>query len=755
MCSQARTEHDLLEVISAIDPSLCSYEEWVQVGMALKDAGCSPWDWDAWSRRDAKRYHEGECAKKWESFRGSATPVTGGTVVALARSQGWTPPADDGYALEWDDIIGPRDERALIPDTAWVEAEDVPEPAVWDPVREIVTYLSALFGSEENVGYVTKAWERDGRFVPQKGSWDRSAGELIDALSRCDGDIGAVLGDYRPEVGAWIRFNPLDGRGCKNENVTEFRYALVESDTMPIDKQNAIIRQLELPVAALVHSGGKSLHAIVRIDAPTYDEYRKRVDYLYATCRRNGLAIDAQNKNPSRLSRLPGVERAGRKQFLAATNIGRETWAEWQAWIETSTDELPEPRQLSDVWDAMPDLDEPIIEGILRRGHKMLLSGGSKDGKSFALIELAIAIAEGREWLGWPCAKGRAMYVNLEVAEASCLHRFKDVYEGLGWSPDNIDKVTIWNLRGKALAVEHLVPKLMRRIIGKGYSTVIIDPIYKISGGDENSASDMARFCNHLDVVARETGCAIVYCHHHSKGAQGQKRSMDRASGSGVFARDADALIDFVRLDVTKSIIEQQINDRTCERIARWLHSRQVSWREEISQDARVVAKAFRSEVAQLFDKAGEREVMNVLIGELAELEKDVRAHKALRVEGTLREFRPFEPVDIWFRHPVHQIDTLGVLKDLKSDGEQQPWEKAADKRKETAGKERANKRAELERAVAESNFGEPPTQEQIAEFLGVSKRTVTRRIRDHGGFSTGEGDPDYAVRRKGPEASE
>lgn len=64
-----------------------------------------------------------------------------------------------------------------------------------------------------------------------------------------------MLGDYNPECGAWIRFNPLDGKGVKNDNVTEFRYALVESDKMDIAKQNEIIRTLELPVACLVHSG--------------------------------------------------------------------------------------------------------------------------------------------------------------------------------------------------------------------------------------------------------------------------------------------------------------------------------------------------------------------------------------------------------------------------------------------------------------------------------------------------------------------
>ena len=82
--------------------------------------------------------------------------------------------------------------------------------------------------------------------------------------------------------------------------MTEYRYALVESDSTDLEKQNAIIREMELPVACLVFSGKKSLHAIVRVDAGSYEEYRKRVNYLYEICKKNGLEIDQQNRN------LPG-----------------------------------------------------------------------------------------------------------------------------------------------------------------------------------------------------------------------------------------------------------------------------------------------------------------------------------------------------------------------------------------------------------------------------------------------------------------
>jgi hypothetical protein len=71
---------------------------------------------------------------------------------------------------------------------------------------------------------------------------------------------------------------------------------------------------------------------------------------------------------------------------------------------------------------------------------------------------------------------------------------------------------------------------------------LILDPIYKINEGDENSAKDMTYFCNAIERVALETKSAVVFAHHFSKGQQGAKAAIDRSSGSGVFGRDPDAI---------------------------------------------------------------------------------------------------------------------------------------------------------------------------------------------------------------------
>ena len=195
-----------------------------------------------------------------------------------------------------------------------------------------------------------------------------------------------------------------------------------------------------------------------------------------------------------------------------------------------------------------PPKPPELIRGILRRGHKMLIAGPSKAGKSFLLIELAIAIAEGSTWLGFSCAQGKVLYVNLEIDPASCIDRFITIYAKLGFSPPHTDNIVIWNLRGHALPLDRLVPILVRRMKDEQFAAVIIDPIYKVITGDENNASDMGAFCNQFDKICTEMGASAIYCHHHSKGAQGGKKAMDRASGSGVFARDPDAQLDVIEL---------------------------------------------------------------------------------------------------------------------------------------------------------------------------------------------------------------
>ena len=663
--------------------------------------------------------------------------MTGGTIVQMARENGWV--SEWEQELDWNDEITCKTDDITCTKKQKDQKDQVGEPESWEPLKELRTYIETMFQADEKVGYVTKVLENDGKKNPSRGCYSRTAEQLLQALDRYKGgDIENVIGDYDPEVGAWIRFNPLDGKGCSDKNVTDYRYALVESDNVDLEKQNAIIRELELPVACLVYSGNKSIHAIVRVEAASRKEYDERVRYLYDVCEKNGLKVDRNNKNPSRLSRMPGVTRNGKKQFLIGTNMGKKSWKEWQKWIEgledMEEDDLPDPVNIADVWDNLPELSPPLIENVLRQGHKMLLAGPSKAGKSFGLIELCCAIAEGRKWFSWYCAQGKVLYVNLELDPASCLHRFKDVYDALGWAPEHLNNIHVWNLRGKSVPMDKLSPKLIRRAVKKDYIAVIIDPIYKVITGDENSADQMARFCNQFDKVCTELGTAVIYCHHHSKGVQGSKRAMDRASGSGVFARDPDALLDLIELELNEDILKQEENKAGCDACAAFLNEIYDDWEEDISPDA-VYSLV---QMLAYCEKKLDRNSMPELKKAVEKAKKKVREMSAWRVEGTLREFPKFAPVNLWFDHPIHHVDLSGVLGDIQPETEKPAWQK----RKKTPEERKKEKEDSLRTAFDASDLDGSGSVKisDLMTYMGVSANTMKKYVDGSKEFRRGNG---------------
>lgn len=389
---------------------------------------------------------------------------------------------------------------------------------------------------------------------------------------------------------------------------------------------------------------------------------------------------------------------------------------------------------MREVWENLPELSPCLIDGVLRKGHKMLIAGPSKAGKSFLQIELCIAIAEGQKWLTWQCAKGRVMYVNLELDRASCLHRFKDVYQSLGWRPENLQNIDIWNLRGKSVPMDKLAPKLIRRAAKKDYVAIVIDPIYKVITGDENSADQMANFCNQFDKVCTELGCAVIYCHHHSKGSQGSKKSMDRASGSGVFARDPDALLDLIELDATEALMKQEENKAVCAACKLYLDAH-FKWQDEVSQDDLLSSVQMLAYCQEHLDKWQ----MEALQRQIDAARERAKTQTAWRIEGTLREFPKFDPVNLWFDYPVHRLDEVGCLKDIKPDEEKPAWKKAIEKRK-TPVERKLERRKALEAAMEGSNFGDAPALADLAEFLGISERAARDRVKEHGGYEIEDG---------------
>lgn len=210
---------------------------------------------------------------------------------------------------------------------------------------------------------------------------------------------------------------------------------------------------------------------------------------------------------------------------------------------------------------------------------------------------------------------------------------------------------------------------------------------------------------------------------------------MDRASGSGVFARDPDAMLDLIELDITDDLRKQEENKAVCAVCKRYLDAH-YEWEDEFSQDDLLSQARMMDYCKEHLGPARMKELQAQIDKEL----KAVSVRTAWRIDGTLREFPKFAPVNLWFDYPIHRPDDAGSLKDIQPDEEKPPWQRGTDKIKKNAKDRKADRKKALEEAIEGSNFGEAPTIKDVAGYLGVSERTARDRIKEHGGYTYEDG---------------
>lgn len=188
-------------------------------------------------------------------------------------------------------------------------------------------------------------------------------------------------------------------------------------------------------------------------------------------------------------------------------------------------------------------LPDELVAGLLHRGAKMMIAGGSKSFKTWVLLHLGLSVASGTPWWGMRVTRGRVLYVNLELMREFCEVRVRQIRAAM--KVESVDGFDSWHLRGYARDFKELLPSFIAATAGGQYSLIILDPVYKILGErDENANGEVAQLLNEFEALAVRTGAAVAYGHHHSKGNQAEKDARDRSSGAGAWTRDPDALID-------------------------------------------------------------------------------------------------------------------------------------------------------------------------------------------------------------------
>jgi hypothetical protein len=130
-------------------------------------------------------------------------------------------------------------------------------------------------------------------------------------------------------AGIWYLGNPVDGQwhpnprqdnkpSCRSEeSLTAFRYAVLESDAADPNAWLAFVAQLPVRISAIYTSGGRSIHALVRLDAGCKADFDSAIAPLKRPMK--VLGADPGAMSAVRLTRLPGCwrpEKAGFQKLL-------------------------------------------------------------------------------------------------------------------------------------------------------------------------------------------------------------------------------------------------------------------------------------------------------------------------------------------------------------------------------------------------------------------------------------------------------
>ncbi len=186
-------------------------------------------------------------------------------------------------------------------------------------------------------------------------------------------------------------------------------------------------------------------------------------------------------------------------------------------------------------------LADPVLVGFIDVGDKVALIGQSKSKKTWLGIQMAVCLASGKRFLGWEVAKPmRVLFVQLEVQSGHFHRRFKMVCAAMGVTADDLgDRLGIINGRGRGVTTL----SILKAAKFHESDVVHIDPTYKLQDGDENSVESWKPMLGDSDRICEECRASVIYTLHDKKGFAGELNSTDRASGSGVVARDYDAAL--------------------------------------------------------------------------------------------------------------------------------------------------------------------------------------------------------------------
>lgn len=185
-------------------------------------------------------------------------------------------------------------------------------------------------------------------------------------------------------------------RRC-DKNVVVYRNILIEMDTIALDLQLNLIRDMGMPYSAVTFSGGKSYHFIISLQTPLSDEktYRKLVERLHKALG-GKTVVDRACKNPSRFSRFPNVPRHDKDQAIQTlvevkARVANQTLTNWiDSKIGPEIEEQPKQKAYEATTNTKPFLNK-VLSGFTLN---FIMMGAVEGERNLSLFRAACDMAK-------------------------------------------------------------------------------------------------------------------------------------------------------------------------------------------------------------------------------------------------------------------------------------------------------------------------------------------------------------------------
>ena len=496
--------NDVTRAVDALNaiPNDLPGDDWVRPSMGAKCAGIDFDDWHNWCKGAPNYKGESDCRARWKSFDPNGA-VKAGTLFKIAAEHGWR-------------INGSASTRpAPAKPTCPVEPPRKPAPGmsaaeVWNrcqPATNQHGYIQAKQGNADGLRVVP-----DGERLSIAGQ--NMAGYLAVPAYAPDGEIQS------------IQFIPASGGKKLNLPGASMAGA---SFTLGTDGPVYLCEGIGAAWSAWKATGHRAASCFGWGNvSKVADTMRQRDDaarlVICPDVGKESAAAEIAAMHQCAVATMPEGWAANSdiNDLLCSPDGGVDVV---QAMLEAATaPQVSYPVSVAFA-DELPDRYEPpdeLIEGVLTSGDGSVLYGDSNSGKTFAVIDMACAVARGVPWMGKRTEPGLVVYLAAE-SPASVRGRLQAYQKHHGCKVPNFAIVqSPIDLFADDTDTNRIITlvQILERQRGQKVRLIVGDTLARLSAGaNENAGQDMGLVVQRFDRIRTECKAHFLLIHHSGKAA--------------------------------------------------------------------------------------------------------------------------------------------------------------------------------------------------------------------------------------------